>query len=812
MNRRPIFHRIVAVLVLGFACALAQAGTWCVDSIEKFQEALRAALDDDTTIKLVRGDYKTESIGGGTWDDEINYDLSILGGYSGDGCTEAGRLLDPSLTVFHPESPGNFYFGLVMDGDLLLKSLTFRGYGGGVQIYSPCTELGADDQWTLDRVRIERSGGTGQAPYSHEGSCFVTGAAPTPGLYVMTAGDADVTLQQVVIANNAVGGSQIFPEDSEILVKQSTFADNAGTGLYIGGDGDARANIDNNLFWGNACGLHVEGVSAEDLHMRYNTIDCNAFDELPSVNVGNDTHDPQFFNGDYRLSVSSPAIDAGINPPLGGQSATDIEGKPRVVGSGVDRGPWESDQSSATMLVVSNTNNSGVGSLRNAIDKSNTLPDTQIIRFDIPGACPQIVSVSSSLPDVSDSVRIEGYSQPGSVSGASNSRTICVGIRGNQDLHHLLQVTAGDDTRLDVSGLGFGGTGFKQNDGAIRLLAGSGHQITGNQFGGSIGPPGGNQAALGPLQHGVYTNAILSLNDSYIGGDEPAQRNVFNGSRRSAIEIDATSTIKKDGIPANLWILNNYIGLNPDGRGVNANGYGVVIGDSSDIVVAGNWISGNNRDGLVLRGAVTHDISVRDNDIGGCEVALCGEKLWGNLADGIRVEDGASNISIEENRIVGNGKGGYVQPEGNANALTENRIYNNGELGIDIGADGITPNNGSMTTNDGVQNHPVLGAATGSAFSGTVMGGLNTVPNRTYAIEIYASDDCDASGRGEGQRLIGEASVTTPQVPFFGFYSTARFEIPVSSEKLSGQAITALARSAAGDTSEFSPCVVYVVH
>ncbi|WP_145944014.1 LamG-like jellyroll fold domain-containing protein [Fuerstiella marisgermanici] len=63
-------------------------------------------------------------------------------------------------------------------------------------------------------------------------------------------------------------------------------------------------------------------------------------------------------------------------------------------------------------LVVSNTNDSGPGSLRQALLDANAVNGTDTIRFDIPGAGPHQLLPGSPLPTITDAVLIDGTSEP----------------------------------------------------------------------------------------------------------------------------------------------------------------------------------------------------------------------------------------------------------------------------------------------------------------------------------------------------------------------------------------------------------------
>lgn len=71
---------------------------------------------------------------------------------------------------------------------------------------------------------------------------------------------------------------------------------------------------------------------------------------------------------------------------------------------------------SADTFVVTNTSDSGPGSLRQAIMDANAhanSSDVDIVAFNIPGAGVHTITVASALPDITQSAKIDGWSQPG---------------------------------------------------------------------------------------------------------------------------------------------------------------------------------------------------------------------------------------------------------------------------------------------------------------------------------------------------------------------------------------------------------------
>ena len=67
----------------------------------------------------------------------------------------------------------------------------------------------------------------------------------------------------------------------------------------------------------------------------------------------------------------------------------------------------------ATTFTVTNTSDSGAGSLRQAITDANANPGADTIAFNITGSGVHTISPASALPTITEALTINGYSQPG---------------------------------------------------------------------------------------------------------------------------------------------------------------------------------------------------------------------------------------------------------------------------------------------------------------------------------------------------------------------------------------------------------------
>jgi hypothetical protein len=222
----------------------------------------------------------------------------------------------------------------------------------------------------------------------------------------------------------------------------------------------------------------------------------------------------------------------------------------------------------------------------------------------------------------------------------------------------------------------------------------------------------------------------------------------------------------------------------------------------TNAAISGNLISGNGSNGVSLNG-VGGD--VRGNLIG---TDASGTQPVGNGGAGVQVNDVVHTIgglgSGDGNIIAFNTGAGVSLVGIGAASILSNSIFSNGGLGIDIGADGVTPNDpcdtdGEFLANE-VQNYPDLTSASIASGSIRIQGSLNSTPNTAFRLQFFSNSSCDPSGFGEGKTLIGTMTVTTGSNCRVNF----SFAFPTVD---SGQFITATATSPTNETSEFSNCI-----
>ncbi|HEX7183446.1 MAG TPA: PKD domain-containing protein, partial [Thermoanaerobaculia bacterium] len=176
---------------------------------------------------------------------------------------------------------------------------------------------------------------------------------------------------------------------------------------------------------------------------------------------------------------------------------------------------------------------------------------------------------------------------------------------------------------------------------------------------------------------------------------------------------------------------------------------------------------------------------------------------------------------IAGNTIAWNGSNGILDapdfrfgvsftPNGHqGNHITGNSIHSNGGLGIDVlpppfpsGEPPFTPTpNDSCDGDTGGnlrQNFPEITRAERAGAATTIEGFLNSAPNASYTVELFASGAADLSGAGEGETFLTALSVATDSSCLGNFSITLPVAVPP------GHVITATATDGAGNTSEFS--------
>jgi hypothetical protein len=90
-------------------------------------------------------------------------------------------------------------------------------------------------------------------------------------------------------------------------------------------------------------------------------------------------------------------------------------------------------------------------------------------------------------------------------------------------------------------------------------------------------------------------------------------------------------------------------------------------------------------------------------------------------------------------------------------AFQANSIHDNAGLGIDLGSDGVTPNDSDDADFGAnlLQNFPIVTSLVPFLNGTLISGTLDSAPNSKFRIDVYASTQGDPTGYGEGQTWLG---------------------------------------------------------
>ncbi len=422
-------------------------------------------------------------------------------------------------------------------------------------------------------------------------------------------------------------------------------------------------------------------------------------------------------------------------------------------------------------IVVSSTADSGAGSLRDAINLSNTMPGADEIHFNIAGPGVKTIAPLSALPTITDSVIINGYTQPGASVNTltvGNNANLLIELSGANllGLENGLTISAGNST---VRGLVINNQ-FKDG---IAISTKGGNIIEGN----FIGTNASGTIALANADDGI---SISGVSNNLIGGDTAAARNVISGNLSDGIVVaDATFNT----------ISGNYIGINAGGVAAIANqGNGIRLARGSNNTIGGlttgarNVISGNGSDGIDIRSGFNSVIGnyLGTNAAGTAAIAnfVAGVLVIGSVAEPSAGNTIGGSTAGHRNIISGNGSYG-IQIEGALSTQTTvqgNYIGTNatGSAAVANLKDGvrITDSAGSLiggssagmgnllsgNTSDGIEIHGDNNVVQGNRI-GTNAGGLASLANGNNGVNILPGNAMDATGNLIGGNTAGQRNI-----------------------------------------------------
>lgn len=371
----------------------------------------------------------------------------------------------------------------------------------------------------------------------------------------------------------------------------------------------------------------------------------------------------------------------------------------------------------AAEFPVTNNNNNGAGSLASAITQANGSPGLDTISFNLPEGSSMTISLTITLPAITEAVFINGYSQPGALSGNISSRTIRINIDGS-GLPGGNDIFSVDASGVEIAGLAI----YRATAAGIRIGNGADAFIWGNYIGTdstglSTGLGNGTDAVVSNTFNGSSnTGTIIGTNGD--GTNDANEGNLLSCNGEDGVFFWRTSSsviagniigFDKDGDGAGFGngrngILitqnsdNNVVGTNGDGIADNVEGNrignnpgrGILLATiSNGNVVAGNIIglsasngnAGNGESGVEINPGSNNQIGTNGD---GLSDAIERNVICANTLDGVRIVGGdffggsnSNDNMISGNTIGTNGAGTLVMGNGGAGiSITTNANYN----------------------------------------------------------------------------------------------------------------------------------------
>lgn len=481
------------------------------------------------------------------------------------------------------------------------------------------------------------------------------------------------------------------------------------------------------------------------------------------------------------------------------------------------------------------------GTFRRALYDANKSPGLDAITFNFPGSGVTTITLKIYLPDISDDagVIIDGTQGDDRIEIDGSLTVGHHGLRIVSDNNVIkgltingiktaaaISIEGGNNNVISGNFLGTNPAGNAKKPNHSGILLNNAHRntiggtngvspggrctgdcnlLSGNDFNGVVLDAGSTENRVIGNFIGVNANGTASIQNSedgvliakssynVIGGPTAAERNIISGNRVSGVEMGL------EAAHHNL-VQGNWIGTNSAGNAVvSVSGTGVdLMTYAHDNVIDGNVISGHKDFGIFVFLDATRT-EIKNNRIG---ISPFGDSSFGNQVRAIELQ--SDDNFIHNNRIGHNVKGGIRVKSGQGNRFSQNEIFENGTLGINLGTDAFSPNdNGDGDGGaNGLQNFPTIGSALFNGGSLNISGNLNSRPNARFTVELFYSPQCGngfGNPVGEGKLYLGAVAVTTDGAGNGGF------SLPVG-QSLSAGVVTGTATDSSGNTSEFSYC------
>ncbi|MDB5355894.1 MAG: Cna domain protein [Phycisphaerales bacterium] len=485
-----------------------------------------------------------------------------------------------------------------------------------------------------------------------------------------------------------------------------------------------------------------------------------------------------------------------------GRSSKSVNSRTRAI-TPVRRAAWRTavekleTRTLFSAFTVTNTADSGAGSLRQAILDANLNADAQgvpdSITFNFASSGVQTISPLSPLPAITDVLVLDGTSQLGyagsplvEINGGSpgaggiglevDSPSKIEGLAVNGFTVVGIHVgLGGDGATLQANYVGTDATGMTAKPNATGILvdaggvfvvgnlisgnSGDGLQVTGNNARIVANFIGTNITGAAALGNGNFGINISGGAGATIGGTTPDARNIISGSGADGITFNSAVGGLVEG---------NYLGTDSSGASALPNaGNGISVFFSTGISIgaaaagAGNLVSANFGNGVYFKFSTSCTVAGNfiGTDVTGTLIADGSSNIMGNFGSGVFLDtDSGGNViggstPAARNLIAGSlGNGITVQTTDlESNTIQGNYIGTdaaglialpNQGNGINITSPGNTVLGNLVSGNAGfgVQLNSDLTTVTGNLI-GTDSTDLNPLPNQGTGVYILGNNN-----------------------------------------------------------------------
>ena len=431
----------------------------------------------------------------------------------------------------------------------------------------------------------------------------------------------------------------------------------------------------------------------------------------------------------------------------------------------------------ATVFTVTNTDNSGQGSLKQSISDANNNPGLDNIYFNIPGPGPHLIQPQATLlPYIIDPLIIDGYTQPGASTNTNsinqgNNAVLKIIIDGSLigSVNVGLRIDSGNST---IRGLVMRNWGRN----CIYLVGGEGNVLEGNFFGTDV--TGNDDLDLVNAQ--LYGIEIQNSSNNLIGGNKPEAANII---------ADFNYGFRILGSSSGNKISRNFVGVKASGSDVIKNGTGILLYNcGGNNIIGGNTInerniiSGNNT-GIGIYSTENPEEDMGNQILGNfIGLDVTGDITLPNENSGIRLDQTSGNIiggtSVSARNVISGNLDGIYMSYTNRNKIFNNFIgtdssgmKNRGNSRDGIGSyrglnhnriGGLSPDSSNIISgNDrygvfirGDQTLPSTYNVILGNYIGTDVTGIDSLGNTEAGVGIVASDNIIGGPVAEARNII----------------------------------------------------------